>query len=64
MRPFSRTSVIIAHRLATVRRADEILVLEKGRISQRGTEAELLAEEGPFRRLAQTLDGASMRDVA
>ena len=59
-----RTSVIIAHRLATVRRADEILVLEKGRISQRGTEAELLAEEGPFRRLAQTLDGASMRDVA
>ena len=42
-----RTSLIIAHRLATVRRADEILVIEKGRISQRGTEAELLAEEGP-----------------
>ena len=59
-----RTSVIIAHRLATVRRADEILVVEKGRITQRGTEAELLAEEGPFRRLAETLQGAPMRDVA
>lgn len=59
-----RTSVIIAHRLATVRRADEILVIEKGRVAQRGTEAELLAEEGPFRRLAETLHGMPVRDVA
>src|SRR5205807_3792436 len=50
-----RTSIIIAHRLATVRRADEILVIEHGRIVQRGTERELLAEEGPFRRLARDL---------
>jgi ABC-type multidrug transport system fused ATPase/permease subunit len=47
-----RTSIIIAHRLATVRRADEILVLDHGRIVQRGNERELLAEEGPFRHLA------------
>jgi len=59
-----RTSVIIAHRLATVRRADEILVIEKGHVTQRGTEAELLAEDGPFRRLAETLHGTSIRDVA
>jgi ABC-type multidrug transport system fused ATPase/permease subunit len=59
-----RTSIIIAHRLATVRRADEILVIEKGRIAQRGSEAELLAEDGPFRRLAQTLHGMPVRDVA
>ena len=59
-----RTSVIIAHRLATVRRADEILVIEKGYITQRGTEAELLAEDGPFRRLATTLHGTPIRDVA
>ena len=50
-----RTSIIIAHRLATVRRADEILVVEHGRIVQRGTERSLLAEDGPFRRLATTL---------
>lgn len=52
-----RTSIIIAHRLSTVRRADEILVVEHGRIVQRGSEEELLAVEGPFRRLAHTLDG-------
>jgi ATP-binding cassette subfamily B protein len=50
-----RTSLIIAHRLATVRRADEILVVEHGQIAQRGTERELLAEDGPFRRLAYEL---------
>ncbi|HEU0336232.1 MAG TPA: ABC transporter ATP-binding protein [Gaiellaceae bacterium] len=53
-----RTSIIIAHRLATVRRADEILVVEHGRIVQRGTETELLAADGPFRQLARTLHGA------
>jgi ATP-binding cassette subfamily B protein len=50
-----RTSIIIAHRLATVRRADEILVVEHGQIVQRGTERELLAADGPFRRLARDL---------
>jgi ABC-type multidrug transport system fused ATPase/permease subunit len=53
-----RTSLIIAHRLATVRRADEILVVEQGRITQRGSERELLAVDGPFRRLARDLQGA------
>ncbi len=53
-----RTSVIIAHRLATVRRADEILVIERGVITQRGSERELLAVDGPFRRLAHDLSGA------
>ncbi|HJQ75004.1 MAG TPA: ATP-binding cassette domain-containing protein, partial [Gaiellaceae bacterium] len=52
-----RTSIIIAHRLSTVRRADEILVVENGQIIQRGTERELLAADGPFRRLAHTLEG-------
>jgi ATP-binding cassette subfamily B protein len=53
-----RTSIIIAHRLATVRRADEILVLEHGRISQRGRFDELLEADGPFRRLAMELKGS------
>jgi ABC-type multidrug transport system fused ATPase/permease subunit len=54
-----RTSIIIAHRLSTVRRADEIVVVERGRIVQRGTEAELLREDGPFRRLAHDLSQAA-----
>jgi len=54
-----RTSIIIAHRLSTVRRADEILVVEHGRIVQRGTELELLAQDGPFRRLAHDLTGGA-----
>ena len=58
-----RTSIIIAHRLATVRRADEILVLEHGRITQRGTFNALLAVDGPFRRLATQLKGAELSEV-
>ena len=54
-----RTSIIIAHRLTTVRRADEILVMERGRITQRGTYDELIATDGPFRRLATTLQGVA-----
>ena len=52
-----RTSIIIAHRLSTVRRADEILVVENGQIIQRGSERDLLKVAGPFRRLAHTLEG-------
>ncbi|HEB65438.1 MAG TPA: ABC transporter ATP-binding protein [Chloroflexi bacterium] len=60
-----RTTFVIAHRIATVRRADLILVLEGGRIVQRGTHARLLAEEGPYREIyelqlaggRQTVDG-------
>ena len=50
-----RTSLIIAHRLSTVRRADEIVVVDHGRIVERGREEELLAADGPFRRLARSL---------
>jgi len=58
-----RTSIIIAHRLATVRRADEILVIEHGQIVQRGTERALLGEDGPFRRLARDLRQAVAPDA-
>ena len=51
-----RSSVIIAHRLATVRRADEVMVVERGKIVQRGAPADLLAADGPFRRLAGSRD--------
>ena len=50
----SRTSLVIAHRLSTVRNADLILVLESGRVIQRGTHAELLAQGGLYRTLHDT----------
>jgi len=46
-----RTVVVIAHRLSTVRRADQILVLDAGRIAERGTHAELLGRGGLYHHL-------------
>jgi ABC-type multidrug transport system fused ATPase/permease subunit len=43
-----RTSLVIAHRLSTVRNADEILVLQQGRIVERGTHTELLSRQGVY----------------
>ncbi len=46
-----RTTFVIAHRLSTVRRADQILVLDQGRIVERGTHIQLLAENGLYRQI-------------
>ena len=48
----SRTTLVIAHRLSTIQHADEILVIDKAKIVQRGTHAELIAQEGLYQKLS------------
>ena len=48
-----KTIIMIAHRLKTVRHADQIFVIDGGRISQKGTHEELMSEEGIYRQFVE-----------
>jgi ATP-binding cassette subfamily B protein len=56
-----RTSIVIAHRLSTIRKADEIIVMDHGHITERGTHAQLLAQQGAYHSLYTAAAG---EDVA
>lgn len=47
----NRTSIVIAHRLSTIQNADEILVMQKGKIVERGTHEQLIGQEGLYKHL-------------
>ena len=48
-----RTTIVVAHRLSTVRNADTIAVVEKGRVAERGSYADLMAKRGAFAALVK-----------
>jgi ATP-binding cassette subfamily B protein/subfamily B ATP-binding cassette protein MsbA len=58
-----RTSFVIAHRLSTVRKADLICVLQKGRITERGSHDELLALNGLYAKLCRAQSAATIEEA-
>ncbi len=59
-----RTGLLVAHRLSTTERAEQVAVLDAGRVVQRGPRAQLASEPGPFRSLLEASDDDDRRAVA
>jgi ATP-binding cassette subfamily B protein len=59
----NRTSLVVAHRLSTIRNADRILVMNRGRIIETGKHVELMKQKGFYYRLHQLQNGNQMTNV-
>lgn len=55
-----RTSIVIAHRLSTIRKADEILVLDEGRVVEQGTHGKLVSSDSLYRKLYERQFGGAV----
>ncbi|MBI9074645.1 MAG: hypothetical protein JEZ02_04465 [Desulfatibacillum sp.] len=55
--PAKRTTLLVAHRLSTVERADNILVVRQGRIVETGAHSQLMEKQGHYYKLRQVLSG-------
>ena len=55
VRMMGATQIIVAHRLSTIRDCDEIIVMDQGKILQRGTHDELIQQEGMYKELMKNV---------
>ncbi|MBQ9377774.1 MAG: NHLP family bacteriocin export ABC transporter peptidase/permease/ATPase subunit [Schwartzia sp.] len=58
------TCILVAHRLSTIRDADEIIVLDKGKIAERGSHRALMTHDGPYRRLIEEKERGTQGEAA